>query len=388
MNLTITRLEEGVLTSADSATLTLSTSDGDDVVADVAVSPTSAGKYSYDTPYLVSGVYQVTWTFVKTGRPDENVYRTFQVTSPIVQYKGVTLMELEERLARRTGPYYKYSAAAESSQENLVVDRLLSSINIGGLEDLYLLRRGVYMNGGRIFGFIDSDRYRTIASFDPLTGTVTPDRNWVVAPQETERIEMIYLDPEQQLRPAMLEGLERCYYWETALITTTGAVRTRDLQELLPWLKAPTDLVDVGYSIPGDVTPRTSLFWFNSYNQDGSIQGDADWTGPGNLAVTALRSHSTFVNGETSLEGPVDDFDVLNVDPEYAVRAGHVQAWVNFPDRMTPAAAQGLRLTATQVAQAFTQRSIGVYNQKPPERLRLRFENEALTSQVGNAWGE
>lgn len=388
MNLTITRLEDGVLADADSASISLFNSDGDSVVSDIPVVSTTTGKYSYDTPYLEPGVYQVQWVFVKASRPDETVNRTFQVTSPTVQYRGVRLMDLEERLARRTGPYFKYAAAAESNPGNVIVNRLISTIDVGGLEDLYLLRRGVYMDGSRIFGFADDDRYRSIDSFDASTGSITPDRVWLNAPLEQERIELMYLDPEQALRVCMLEGLERCYFWDTALITTTGAVRTRDLSSLLPWLQAPTDVVDIGYSIPGDVTPRTSLFWFHGYTQDGDVQADSDWTGPGNLAVTALRRHSTYVNGELAVGGPVDDFDVLNVDPEYAVRAGHVQAWLNFPDKMTPAAAQGLRLTATQVSQAFTQRSIGVYNQRPPERLRVRYENDLLLSQIGNAWGE
>lgn len=386
MIVNIQRTNAGVLESADTTHLTVESSTGSLIVNNVTVAPTSVGTYSY-TVALPAGTYEATWMFVKAGLSDDIITRVFVADSPIQITKGVRLMDIEERLARRVGPYFKYKAEDTSGANSVVVKRLKTTVDVGQFDDLFILRRGIYWDDSQVLDFGEDDRVRTIASYDAVSGSLIPDRPYILAPQPQERIELHYLDPEQELRVAALEGIERCYFWDNVLVASTGALREIDLSSSLPWLDDRSSIVGVDYAIPSSIIPSSRVAWNREVSRKGVIKLQTDWVGPGSLYLDVLRSHKTLVNGEDSLIGPNDDFDILYVDLEYAARAGHVQAWVDFPDRMTPAAAQGLRLTATQAAAAFTVRSRNIMEQQPMFADKPRWETDEVLSQVGNAWG-
>lgn len=377
----------GVLDSADSATLTVTNSAGTAVVSAVPVAATSEGVYTYETTYLTPGIYEAVWTFVVSGQPDDVVSRTFQADGPVQLVTGVKLMDIEERVARRIGPYFKYKADNTSTVNNLKVLRLVSSLDVGAPEDLYILRRGIYWDGSQVEDFTEDDRQRQVSEYNSATGILTPDSPWTLAPQANERIEFHYLDPEQELRPAVLEGLERCYFWDRLLLQLTGGFQELNITSSFPWMRELPLLAGVELAIPGSQIPPNSIGWFRPYFREGSVFMHTDYLGPGDLYVDTLRPHSSYVNGEMSQAGPDDDFDILSVSLEYAARAGHVHCWINYPDRLTPAAANGLRMTSKMAADAFTQRSMNVLNQMPEFIRAPRWNDEFILSQVGNAWG-
>lgn len=381
--LSIQRTVAGVLTSADSATVTVTDSTGAVVVNAAAVTPTSAGVYSYNTTYLTPGVYTVTWTFVRAGQPNDVITRTFTADGPATLDTGHTLMAIEQRLAARLGPYYKKRVSAGSSTGLIVCNSMKSSKDRGGMEDLFILRRGRMTDGSYISNFNSDDRQREIASFDPTTGSLVPDRVWNVAPAINEEFELHALDPENELRPCVQWGLERCFFWDTATISTSGGLREYNLSSSVPWIKSTAQVRGISSSYPNSVIPPTRELWYDAIYKSGSVYLHTNWTGAVSLSVVALRPHSSYVNKELSFTGPNDDDDMLYVDMEYILASAHVQCWINFTDRLTTLAALGLRLTSTQVSARFTDISAQIAREMP-EYPRVRWETGLDLAQVGN----
>lgn len=380
----VNRSVSGVLTSADSARLTITNASGAVVVDSVLVAPTSEGVYSYIATTLSPSVYTAEWTFIVADMADDVIYRVFQAEGPVQITPGVTLMDIEERIARRIGRYRKFKASPAGDVDTLMTTRLRSSIDMGDYEDLYILRRGVFWDGSQVENFTEDDRVRVVATYDHATGTLTPDESWLLPPQDNERIELHSLDPEQDLRPSVIQGLERCFFWEQASVAVTGALRQLPLSSSVPWLTDPASISELHGTQGNAIVPPVRTSWWKPYRIGGGLFLNTDWLAAGDLQITALRQHSTFVNGEYSPTGPNDDFDVLYVDPEYAARAAHVQLWLNCTDQMIVLAAQGLRLTPQQAADAFTHSS-KMISEQAVEVIRIRYESDAVLTQVGNA---
>lgn len=381
--LSMQRTVAGVLESADSATITLVDSVGATIVSLAPVTPTSTGVYSYDTPYLTPGLFTATWVFVVSGQPNDVITRTFTADGPATIDRGVTLRLLEQRLARRIGPYHKKSVAAGSSTALLVSTGLKTSLDRGGIEELYILRRGRLTSGAQITNFNADDRQRIISAYDHTTGGITPDRDWNVAPTIGEEFELHSLDPEEELRPAVQMGLERCFFWDRPQLSVTGGLREYDLSSSIPWLTDPSLIAGVESAFPNSVIPAVREMWWRPFLSGGDVFLQTNWIGAVSLSIIALRPHSSYVNGETSLTGPNDDDDILSVDMEYALISAHNQCWINFTDRLTVLAALGLRLTAKQVSDYFNHKSRIIAMQQP-EFVRLRWDADVDIAQVGN----
>lgn len=382
----VQRYRGGVLTSATSAVLTVYDSIGGTAAGPTTVTPTSAGVYSYDIPHLAAGIYTAQWVFSVTGEPDDTIERIFEADEPFQIITGVTLMDIEQKLARCVGPYRRYKSGTLSAVESIHIPRLKSTIDTGGLlENMFVLRRGLMYDGSYISGFNENDRYRQVASMDHATGLVTVDEPYTIAPTNLEMIEFHYLDPEQELRIAVLDGLERCFFWDQAVATLTDATRETNLTTLFPQIDEVSQIRNVQFQQTSVNVPSHNLAWFQPYLRNGSVYLNTEWLGPSSLIIDYLRKVSSYVNGELSLTGPNSDTDVLNVNLDYAVLSGWVQCWVQFTDRMISSAAQGSRLTPDMVSKMFTNRSQAVYNSGPPDRALIRYDATDALTQVGNA---
>lgn len=389
MIVSIERRVDGVLTSADTATLRVTSIGGTIWVNDEVVAPTSAGVYSYTTPGLPDGEFVARWTFAVAGLDDDVIYRTFQVDQPVQYHTGVTLAEIERHVAPRIGPYEELIALPTSTQTTLFVSQLISSLDLGEYEDLYILRRGRFENGNLVSPFSDDDRERLVASYESATGGLNPDRDWTYAPVEGEMIELHVLKPSSELRKIVLQGLRRCYFWDTAVVSTTEAALTSgntrtNLTALVPWLTRPNQLKNIQFGTTVGLPSR--VMWWDADRQGANVNLSMLGLGAGSLYIHALRPHITYVNGEMSYRGPDDDDDILHVDLDYAAAAAHAAAWQLVPHRLFPISNVGMRISMEAAAAEFTRESMRVVEQMP-EFIRVRFGSEDRLMempQVGN----
>jgi hypothetical protein len=241
------------------------------------------------------------------------------------------------------------------------------------------------MTNALVASFDSNDRQRLIATYTPALGALVPDRDWFVPAVTNESIELHYLDPDQELREIARDGLRRCFFWDTAEITnvTTTLIREINVSASMPWITQPKQIRNVEFGRTNQMATRLS--WWKAIQIGADVYLRVSGLPIGNLRITALRPHFTFVNGEMSYGGPDDDNDVLHVNLEYAARAGHIAAWASVPDRLTPVAAEGLRLPMKLVAAAFTAASFAEVRNEP-ELLQIPFGQDArYLDQVGNA---
>lgn len=369
--LAIQRLRDGVPTSADTATLSIINSIGSVVFPTTVIPPTSPGSYSYETSSLSVGSYTATWIFITSGLPTDTVSRAFTVDRATEISEGVTLMELERLVAQRIGPFRRLRCVAlGSTTVDIAVPRLKSSLNIGDYEDQYVLRRGLTYGDELIQGFqVEDDRVRQVSLFTPNTGILTVDQAYSNVVDDDEAIEVFAVDPEFELRPAVLAGLKRCFFWDTVSISVTGSgVYNVNLTASVPWITQVNQVGEVQLSYPSQLLPPRRMQWAQPYRDGKDIKLYTKGGAVGTITVKALRPVYSLVNRETSLTGPNDDLDALAVDPDYAAWAGVLECWKAFPEVLTPLAAQNMRPTRQEAAQEFTKLSMTLVEQVPEYR--------------------
>lgn len=382
------RTRNGLPSSAQSATIQIQSQAGVLVVPPTAVIPASAGAYSYQTDSLLPGSYTVTWTFVNSGFPDDVITRVITLDAPVGRTDGVSLQEIEQRVARTVGPYIRVKATTGSTVSRLASTRLKSSVPLGSYEDQFMLRRG------RTFGpteswlstYTSNDRIRLVASYDPTTGFLNNDNQWTNAPDVTngEAVEILYLEPEYELRPAVLDGLARCFFWDTISVQTIGGGNNRmNLTAAAPWITSPRQVKNVGMTDSSSSYAPQAVPWYRVLQQGKDIWVYAEGMLAGSYSIDVLRPVKTLVNNETSFTGPNDDLDILYVDPDYALWASVLALWRTVPERIMPLTHEGLRPDQKAAAAEFTKFSLAVANQMP-DRLMIRSGRLDIT-QIGNA---
>lgn len=378
------RTVDGVLTSADSATLTIENSAGTIIVNEVAVVPSSAGVYVYDVTAFQPGRYTATWTFVVAGFANDVVAVSFQIEGSVSGMRGVRLMTIEQGIARRVGPYAKFRAAPGATQSSVLIRRLLSNLDQGDWEGMYLLRRGLYADGSLVDNFNDDDRIRIVSTYTSAIGSLTPDYDWNIAPAENEEIELHTLDPEQELRPAATNGLSRCYFYDTIQVATTTYLRDLDLTDIAPWITRPEQIRRVTHGRYNYLDMKAPFFHARQIGS--TIWLQTAIPNLGTMDILALRPHSSYVNDEMSFSGPDHDLDILHVDLRYAVIAGHMSCWEEHAPRLQRAAARNYTATREDVANEFTTRSQAIVKQYP-DVIQNQFGQADLWDnlQIGNA---
>jgi hypothetical protein len=385
----IERTRNGVLRSAEAAFLRVTNNSGVTVVATTPVVPIAEGVYSYQADTLVSGSYTAIWTFQNNGYPDDVITRVFTLDAATAIPDGVTLMEIEQLTARRACPYMKVTATAGCTVNRLAATKLQSSLSLGTYEDHFMLRRGITTSGILVPVFTQADRSRMVASYDSSNGWLNADRLWTYAPDATngESVEVMALDPDSELRPAVLDGLKQCFFWDTVdiAITEQEAGYRINLTPMIPWLSNPRAIRDVEFSYVGPRIRPARMPWWKVVRYGRSIYLHTQDSMVGNLTITLLRPAHTLVNEEQSLTGPNDDLDTLYVNPSYAAWAAVVALWQNNPERMAPLSHEGLRTDLKGAAAEFTKHSLRVANEAPPEFTQLDFGRPDLGSvTIGN----
>lgn len=298
----------------------------------------------------------------------------------------ITLAQLEQEAARRCGPYRRYftdrQVPTTATFDYCYFPTLKSSVDTDGPTNLWLLRRGIDTQGNAVV--IDVvDRQRLISIWDPTSGQVRNDRPWGTPCVPGEYVEFHHLDPDQELRQAVLAGLRRCFFSDTLTVQPDAAWYGIDLTAQLPWLTAPwqLDRVQYGWVAPCGDAP------FGTMMQGGHViltgtSGQYVPASLGGMWVTAWRPHASWVNDADSLTGPVADTDTLAVDLDYAASAAHIEGWHLFPDRLQAAAAGGLQATQQMAAAEFT-RQAAIWG--PQRRRRFGFDS-VFSLARGNTW--
>jgi len=381
--LTMQRVTDGVLESADTARLSIMNTAGTLIVNNVTVAPTSAGVYVYDISSLTNGNYTAYWTFEVSGQQNDSVTQAFTVESPVSFPQGLMLMEIEQRVARRVGPYRKLRVKVGSTVNSLIVAKMQSRLNIGDYEEMYILRRGRKIDGSLVTNFNEDDRIRQIETYTATTGTFSPDRDWSVAPATDEEIELHSLEPDDELRDAVKLGLDECYFWDTVITSTTTYLREVNLTAIAPWITRPAQVRGVTYGRASYLDEKAP--WFHAYQLGADVWLQSAVPTVGNMRIMALRPHSTFVNGELSA-GPNGDYDILNVPADYAVAAGARSIWMNYPERVMPFSALELRPKREEIMADFQMKSLRVVMEGPPEIIQNRFQQDDIfeSMQIGN----
>jgi hypothetical protein len=210
------------------------------------------------------------------------------------------------------------------------------------------------------------DRTRMVQTFDSSAGRVVIDRNWHTSMYPNEMADFCHLHPEQELRPAVLAGLRRCYIEDTIPAVITSGYGDIDLTYQAHWITNPTQVTraQYGWTKPWADVP------FEATMQQGHVmlRGTSGSYAPANVWVTALRPAWSLVNDADSDVGPIADDDVLSVDLDYAAAAGHIEAWHLFPSHMFAAAAGNLQASQEMAAREFTRQAV-MWGPEPTRRI-------------------
>ncbi len=283
----------------------------------------------------------------------------------------ITLAQLEQETARRTGPFFQAAqdsgVPTSSTTAAAYMPTLKSSAVLGGPENLWLLRRGLLSSGAATPQPVDpADRVRLVQTFDPGSGRVVVDRNWLNSMQPDELADFTHLHPQQELRQSVMAGLRRCFLQELVPAVLTTPYGDIDLTYQYPWLTNPDQVTRCQYGWQKPWADTT----FEAYQQQGHVLlgGTSGSYAPSNLWVSALRPAWSLVNDVESTTGPTADDDVLSVDLDYAASAAHIEAWHLFPAHMFAAAAGNLQATQEMAAREFTRQSL-IWGPEPNRRI-------------------
>jgi hypothetical protein len=293
------------------------------------------------------------------------------IVTPLAAAPGppglVTLAMIEQATAQRCGPYRQETVTSSASSTLIIFTSLQSTIDVGQITDLYVLRRGLLASGGVVPGYVTADRVRVAKTYTPNLGQVEVDRGYATPPVAGELVEFHHLDPVNELRRSVLAGLARCYFMDRVIITLGTAAAERDLTASAFWIANPRQVYRAQYAPYNPQQQAREVTWPHVYERDGHVWLAASPDPlPYGLLVSARRAHSTWVNGLDSATGPLLDTDTLSVDLAYAASAGNVEAWRLARPRLQEAAAQKLITSQQEAATEFSSNAASWF--RPPAR--------------------
>lgn len=283
----------------------------------------------------------------------------------------VALRTIEQELARRVGPFHRLTAASGVAPVRVHTNALQSLMDLRGYVGLWLLRRGRYADGTAVAGFAPDDRQRIVQTYDPGAGALEVDRTWTTPPVAGEEFELMLLDPENELRHAVRRGLERCWFADRVRIVPTTEAAERALTAEHFWLTKPTQLLALETHDGTVEHAPNPVEWWRRFSEAGNQHVVSDDAFPDTLYVTALRPHSSWVNGADSATGPTDDDDTVQCDLDYAVTAGHKYLWEHLGDRLVPVARLGMKAGREAVEDGWRRWKATV--PRPPDRIQLPY---------------
>jgi hypothetical protein len=306
-----------------------------------------------------------------------------------VPYDTSSLREIEQEVARRVGPFALRwvhnpgegePPVASSTVTTIAIPALRSGLDLGGLEDMFVLRRGRLRDGtllpvsdGIPLPFVDDDRIRLVRAYRPQEGVLEVDRPYAYATYDDEEIELHHLDPELELRPAVLSGLRRCYVVHRLAVngTVPAASDTIDLTELAPWLLSRDQVY--GVSLSGGA-PATGwrvepyggglYLTLREFSYGASFVTNRRPATAMVLPVVNGNGNGSGENGEITaadwvvragnVNEPWHDEDRFAVPMDYAAAAGHIECWRSARPRMALVAQTGMWPEQKEAAAEFT----------------------------------
>jgi hypothetical protein len=210
-----------------------------------------------------------------------------------------TLAEIERKLARRTGPFAQFTASATTaSTATLVyVDDLQSSVEQGGLEGLWLLRRDAAST---------DDRQRMVKTYEPDDGYLEVSRAYLAPPAANEALELMALEPSRQIRVAVQAGLDKCFVRDRVRVVIPEAADERDLTAALPWLTREKQFLGASRAAADTTDMPAPIDWLRAFEKAGRIWlGAAPDPYSDDFYVWALRPASSRINGLSAPACPV-----------------------------------------------------------------------------------
>ena len=298
-----------------------------------------------------------------------------------------SLREIEQEVARRVGPFQlrvvDNPQAGEqgditSTTTTVSIPGIRSSLDLGGLEDMYVLRRGRLRDGtllpvtlpdGTPLPFTLNDRIRLVRAYRPQEGVVEVDRPYLYPTYDDEEVELHHLDPDQELRPAVLGGLRRCYVVHRLGVdgAVPGAFQPIDLTAQAPWLLTR----DQVYSVSLSGGAPAAGWRVESYG-GGLMLTLTEYSFGRSYVVnrrptTSMVLPAAFTNGGNgdpipedwvvragNVNEPWDDEDRFPVPMDYAASAGHIECWRPARPRMSLVAQTGMWADQKEAAAEFT----------------------------------
>jgi hypothetical protein len=328
-----------------------------------------------------------------------------------------TLREIEQEVARRVGPFLLQTVTSMQQGEpsgpvstptTIPVGAMRSSLDLGGMEDRFVLRRGRLASGDRLplkdetraLPFDVGDRVRLVRRYSPVEGVLEVDRAYANPCHDGEEIELHHLDPQHELRPAVLAGLRRCWLVHRLELNTTvtGPMGRFDLTAFAPWITARDQVYDVTFEggapmvnwradgYQGGVTLQIGewspgkVFVFNRRPVASMVRPNP-WpvSSEDEVLVSPIMTAPIIVGGEEAdgwefRTGNANEFwgdeDEFACQMDYAAGAGHIECWRSVRPRMALAAQTGLWAEQEEAAAEFT-RVATVYFDKPRHQTAL-----------------
>ena len=141
---------------------------------------------------------------------------------------------------------------------------LRSTAELGGWENLFLLRRGVYAPGtaqppgSPCPASTPGTGCAWSRPTPPPPGSLEVDRDYAANAAPGERLELHVLHPEWELRPAVLAGLERAFLFDRVPLLPAENQTTApgDLTGAYPWLTEPSQVWGVDWTARAGVGRR------------------------------------------------------------------------------------------------------------------------------------
>lgn len=314
-----------------------------------------------------------------------------------------TLAEYRRNLAVESGPYvgpesYNVRATSGSSTTKLVCSNYPITSSIGQ-SDLYR-ERPLY----RPTAVYEQDRHRYVLSYDPPTGTLTPDLPWTNAPISTvgattyaeleastyfdfedlvltyenmegtgiggigERFEILGPWDEPTMRQLINDGLKQCWLVVDVACSAVEGVSRHDLQSVTPWLQDPNHVRQAGV-LTADQTPSTSdpfnAVVYGEIERDGGTMifntngrtfnaGDQIWLRCYKRAYDHCRAEGGTFGDQSGLFAETDE---APIERDWLVSSALTIGWRRFGHLLEVNANQRLIRDQAEAAAWFTSRT-------------------------------
>jgi hypothetical protein len=314
-----------------------------------------------------------------------------------------TLAEYRRNLAVESGPYvgpesYNVRATSGSSTTKLVCSNYPITSSIGQ-SDLYR-ERPLY----RPTAVYEQDRHRYVLSYDPPTGTLTPDLPWTNAPISTvgattyaeleastyfdfedlvltyenmegtgiggigERFEILGPWDEPTMRQLINDGLKQCWLVVDVACSAVEGVSRHDLLAVTPWLQDPNHVRQAGV-LTADQTPSTSdpfnAVVYGEIERDGGTMifntngrtfnaGDQIWLRCYKRAYDHCRAEGGTFGDQSGLFAETDE---APIERDWLVSSALTIGWRRFGHLLEVNANQRLIRDQAEAAAWFTSRT-------------------------------